>query len=92
MILSQDDFDDYVEETYPDVTDSLNSNHRLFVYCPYCKARMGLDVIRREYVCYYVQRIPTIPPGKKPDTDYPYIKLPQIFELRQLILEAQSKI
>lgn len=30
MILSEDDFDQYVTETYPDVTDSLESKHRLF--------------------------------------------------------------
>jgi hypothetical protein len=73
MILSQDDFDYYVTETYPDVTDSMKSSHRLFEYCPYCKARMGLDVIRCEFICLYVQRLPTVPPEKKPDTDYPYI-------------------
>ena len=50
MILSQDDFNEYVEANYPDVTDSLDSEHRLFEYCPYCEARMGLDIIRQEYI------------------------------------------
>ena len=73
MILSQEDFDQYILDTYPDVTDSLESQHRMFEYCPYCKARMGLDVIRREYVYSLVQRHPNSPPVKKPDNDYPYI-------------------
>ena len=38
MILLQDDFDEYVEANYPDVTDSLSSKHRIFEYCPYCRA------------------------------------------------------
>lgn len=73
MILSQDDFDKYVAETYPDVTDSLESNHRLFEYCPYCQARMGLDVIRREYVYYLVQRGPSASVEQKADANHPYI-------------------
>jgi hypothetical protein len=73
MILSQDDFDQYVTETYPDVTDSLESEHRLFEYCPYCKARMGLDVIRREYVYYLVKQVPDGPVVKRADNTYPYI-------------------
>ena len=73
MIISQDDFDKYIEATYPDVTDSLQSDHRLFEYCPYCKARMGLDVIRREYIYYLSRRSPTSEVEKKPDNDYPYI-------------------
>jgi len=72
MILSQDDFDQYVAETYPDVTDSLKSEHRLFEYCPYCKARMGLDVIRREYIYYLTERFDA-PAEKRPDNNYPYI-------------------
>lgn len=73
MILSQDDFDDYVAETYPDVTEALEAKHRIFEYCPYCKARMGLDVLRREYICLPLKRLPDLPEVKKPDTAYPYI-------------------
>jgi hypothetical protein len=73
MILSQDDFNGYVEKTYPDVTESIESSHRLFEYCPYCKARMGLDIIRHEYICLSFQAGPLAPPVKRPDNDYPYI-------------------
>jgi hypothetical protein len=67
MILSQDDFNEYVEANYPDVTDSLDSEHRLFEYCPYCKARMGLDIIRREYIYKLVRTSPM------KDYAFPYI-------------------
>lgn len=73
MIISQDDFDDYISETYPDVTDSLAANHRVFEYCPYCKARMGLNVIRREYIYYLVKRGSNELLEKKIDNSYPYI-------------------
>jgi hypothetical protein len=73
MILSQDDFDEYVEANYPDVTDTLNSEHRLFEYCPYCKVRMGLDIIRREYIYKLVRFSSHRAQEKKPDNDYPYI-------------------
>ena len=74
MILSQDDFNKYVKATYPDVTDNLKDNNRIFEYCPQCKARMGLDVIRREYIYFLYQgRNPYAEPQKKPDSDYPFI-------------------
>jgi hypothetical protein len=73
MIFSQDDFDEYIQQTYPDVTESLISNHRLVEFCPYCMARMGMDVLRREYVCFLVQRSSNILAEKKADTDYSYI-------------------
>jgi hypothetical protein len=73
MIISQEDFNKYVAETYPDVTNSLQSDHRLFDYCPYCKARMGLDVIRRECVYYTIKRPPGLPVDKHPDKNYPHV-------------------
>jgi hypothetical protein len=73
MIMSQDEFDEYVAATYPNVTEILKSDHRIFDYCPYCKARMGLDVIRREYVCVTVSRGPDGPKEKRPIGGYPHI-------------------
>ncbi len=75
MIFSQDDFNKYVSETYPDVTDSLISDERIIEHCPYCKARMGLNVIRREYIYYFYQRSSAFnaKAEKIPDSDYPYI-------------------
>jgi hypothetical protein len=72
MIFSQDDFEAYIVNTYPDVTDSLKSEHRIFDFCPYCGVRMGLDVIRREYVYYLLPRGPGAT-RMTTDENYPYV-------------------
>jgi hypothetical protein len=73
MILSQEDFDQYVAKTFPDITDSLASDKRIFDYCPYCRARMGMDVFRRDYVYYTVQQHPALPEVKRIDRSYPHL-------------------
>lgn len=50
MIASQQDFAEYVKQTYPDVTDCLHSDRRVFDHCPICRARMGLDVRTKQYI------------------------------------------
>ena len=73
MILSQDDFDKYVVANYPEVTDSISSERRIFEYCPYCRARMGMDVLHLGYVYKLVKTTPMREPEKRIDHDYPKV-------------------
>jgi hypothetical protein len=50
MILSQEEFEDYIADNYPDVTENMKSTGRIIDYCPYCKANMGMNVFRRKFV------------------------------------------
>lgn len=88
MITSQAEFAEYIKTTYPDVTDCLRPDRRVFDTCPTCRVRMGLDVVKKQFVAVtysktilaYMassagRRLPQ-PPNvekQKPDPAYPSI-------------------
>ena len=72
MIISQEDFEEYVIATFPDVTESLPSNRRVVEYCQYCKAKMGMIVKQGEYPAFTQWTSPGTQ-KQKPDYRHPFI-------------------
>lgn len=49
MLFTQEEFEDYIAETFPEVSKSFLSGKHLVDHCPHCKTSLGMNIITREF-------------------------------------------
>lgn len=99
MIFTHEEFEDYVKNSFPEVSNTFLSEHRIVEYCPNCKAKMGLQIIKRSFACYALVKSQRISESRRKlikDNSLPtfyIIKCPECkAERKWLLYELEGKL